>query len=123
MKAGACLIESNLDPTWGIECLIRGYDKCRLCGSRPARLVVRLWEDGFRTRVPLCDVHLKASIAAFKQNTLDAANCAPALPKLAAPEPDVLFDSTPTGQRIANEDSRPLTAYLQGTIKWPHHNI
>src|SRR5574340_238488 len=64
----------NLDPTWGIECLIPGQQyKCRLCGSRPARLVVRLWEDGLRTRVPLCDTHLQASIAAFQQNTLDAA--------------------------------------------------
>ncbi len=105
------MIESNLDPTWGIERLISGHGyKCRLCGSRPARLVVRLWEDGWRTRVPLCNAHLQASIAAFKQNTLDAASAARKQPKFAPTEPDVPFDSTATGQRIADEDSRPLTA-------------
>lgn len=111
MRAAARLIDSRLDPTWGIERLIHGYGyKCRLCGSRPAWLVVRLWEDGFRTRVPLCDDHLKASISAFKQNTVDAATAARRQPKFAPAEPDVPFDSTATGQRIADEDARPLTA-------------
>ena len=105
------MIESNLDPTWGIECLIPGQQyKCRLCGSRPAWLVVRLWEDGWRTSAPLCDAHLQASIAAFKQNTLDAATAAHKQPKFAPAEPAVPFDSTATGQRIADEDSRPLIA-------------
>ena len=95
------MIESNIDPTWGIECLIRGHRyTCRICGSRPARLVVRLWEDGLRTRVPLCDDHLKVSIAAFKKNTLDAASAASNLPKSAPPARDVLFDLTAIGRRI-----------------------
>ena len=107
-----CVDHVRLEPTGGIECLISGHGyKCRLCGSRPARLVVRLWEDGLRTRVPLCDDHLKASIAAFKQNTLDAATAARRRDDWIAPaEPDVPFDSTATGQWIADEDARPLTA-------------